>query len=108
MFLRKSPNKLFVTGEQDSRVATRTDFIHGERVRLAIRLENSAKDSKVVDEKSAVLSGFYSVVLDSDHLKLNKFPGTQDGNYVSVSSNLCRIAAEAPELIQRRQIGQSK
>ncbi|KAM0803687.1 hypothetical protein BDR22DRAFT_45834 [Usnea florida] len=63
--------------------------------------------SMVVEEKSAVLSGFYSVVLDSDHLKLNKFAGAQDGNYVSVSSNLCRIAAEAPELIQRRHIGTS-
>ena len=67
-----------------------------------------AKDGKVVEEKSAVLSGIYSVVLDSDHLKLNKFTGAQDGNYVSVSSNLCRIAAEAPELIQRRRLGQSK
>ena len=65
----------------------------------------TAEDCKVVEEKSAVLSGFYSVVLDSDHLKLNKFAGAQDGNYVSVSSNLCRIAAEAPELIQRRHIG---
>ena len=68
----------------------------------------TAKDSKVVEEKSAVLSGFYSVVLDSDHLKLNKFAGAQDGNYVSVSSNICRIASEAPELFQKRQIGQSK
>ena len=68
----------------------------------------TAEDSKVVEEKSAVLSGFYAVMLDSDHLKLNKFVGAQDRNYVSVSSNLCRIAAAAPELIQGRQIGQSK
>lgn len=68
----------------------------------------TANDSKVVEETSAVLSGFYSVVLDSDHLKLNKFASAQDGNYVSVSSNLCRIAAEAPELIRRRRNGQSE
>lgn len=64
-----------------------------------------ANDKKVVEEISAVLSGFPSVVLDSDHLKLNKFPSAQDGNYVSVSSNLCRIAAEAPELILKRRTG---
>lgn len=65
-----------------------------------------ANDKKVVEETSAVLSGFQFVVLDSDHLKLNKFPSAQDGNYESVSSNLCRIAAEAPELILKRQTGQ--
>lgn len=64
-----------------------------------------ANDKKVVEETSAVLSGFHSVVLDSDHLKLNKFPSAQDGNYVSVSSNLCRIAAEASELILKRRTG---
>lgn len=64
-----------------------------------------ANDCKVVEETSAVLSGFHSVVLDSDHLKLNKFANAQDGNYVSVSSNLCRIAVDAPELIQRRRKG---
>ena len=63
--------------------------------------------TKVVEETSAVLSGFHAVVLDSDHLKLNKFRSAQDGNYLSVSSNMCRIAAEAPELIQRRREGQS-
>lgn len=67
-----------------------------------------ANDSKVVEETSAVLSGFSSIVLDSDHLKLNKFSSAQDGNYVSVSSNLCRIAAEAPELFRRRRKGQSE
>ena len=68
----------------------------------------TADSSKVVEETSAVLSGFHSVVLDSDHLKLNKFSSAQDGNYVSVASNLCRIAAGAPELIQRRRKGQSE
>ncbi|KAL9065770.1 MAG: hypothetical protein Q9161_007995 [Pseudevernia consocians] len=58
--------------------------------------------SMIVEETSAVLSGFNSVVLDSDHLKLNKFASAQDGNYVSVSSNLCRIATEAPVFIRRR------
>ncbi len=62
----------------------------------------------MVEETSAVLTGFDSVVLDSDHLKLNKFSNAQDGNYVSVTSNLCRIAAGAPELIQRRRKGQSE
>ena len=65
-------------------------------------------ERQVVDERSAALPGFRSIVLDSDHLKLNKFPSAQDGNYKSVSSNLCRIAAEAPEFIQRRRKGQSR
>ena len=67
----------------------------------------TANGSKVVEETSAVLSGFHSLVLDSDHLKLNKFSSLRDGNYVSVSSNLCRIAAEAPEIIRRLRKGQS-
>ena len=53
-----------------------------------------------------MLSAFHSVVLDSDHLKLNKFPSAKDGNYVSVSSNLCRISAEAPNIIRRHRKGQ--
>ena len=65
----------------------------------------TANGSKIVEETSAVLSGFNSVVLDSDHLKLNKFASAQDGNYVSVSSNLCRIATEAPVFIRRRRAG---
>ena len=68
----------------------------------------AANDKKVVEETSAVLSGFHSLVLDSDHLKLNKFSSAQDGNYVSVASNLCRIAAEAPEVLQRRRNGLSE
>ena len=64
-------------------------------------------DFKVVEETSAMLSGFPAIVLDSDHLKLNKFPSARDGNYVSVSSNLCRIAAEASEIIQKRQSSKS-
>jgi hypothetical protein len=59
----------------------------------------------VVEEVSARLSNFPHVVLDSDHLKLNKFTGAQDGNYISVSSNLCRIGAQAPQLIRDRQKG---
>jgi hypothetical protein len=53
-----------------------------------------------------VLSGLLFIILNSDHLKLNKFASAQDGNFVSVFSNLCRIAAEALRLIQRRQQGQ--
>jgi hypothetical protein len=55
-----------------------------------------------------VLPGLHYVVLDSDHLKLNKFAGARDGNYVSVSSNLARIASQAPQLIQDRRKGGSK
>ena len=62
----------------------------------------------MVEQTSAVLPGMDHLFLDSDHLKLNKFASAQDGNYVSVSSNLCRIAAEAPELIGKRRKGQSE
>jgi hypothetical protein len=64
--------------------------------------------TQIVDEASAVLPGLHYVVLDSDHLKLNKFAGKQDGNYLSVSSNLTRIAAQAPQLIQNRRKGRSR
>ena len=68
----------------------------------------AANDRKVVEETSAVLSGFHSIVLDSDHLKLNKFSSARDGNYVSVASNLCGIVAQAPGIIRRRQNGLSE
>lgn len=61
---------------------------------------------QVVEEPSAVLDGLQYIVLDSDHLKLNKFAGEHDGNYVSVSSSIARIAAEAPRLVQNRGRGQ--
>ena len=67
---------------------------------------NTANNGQVVEEESAVLWGCDSIVLDSDHLKLNKFKSAEDGNYISVSSNLARICVEAPQLIQRRQNGQ--
>jgi hypothetical protein len=57
---------------------------------------------QVVEATSAVLLGLHYVTLDSDHLKLNKFADPQEGNYVSVSSNLARIAAQAPQLIKDR------
>jgi len=60
----------------------------------------------VVEEASAVLPGLDCVVLDSDHLKLNKFANTEEGNYKCVSSNLARIAAQAPDLVQDRLRGQ--
>ena len=86
-----------------------TNLINGEKVlMLFFEARPRTDDLKVVDETSAILSGFHSIVLDSDHLKLNKFSSAQDGNYVSVSSNLCRIAAEAPEIIQRRQKSKSE
>jgi len=61
---------------------------------------------QVVEESSAVLEGLQYVVLESDHLKLNKFAGEREGNYVSVSSSIARIAAEAPRLVQNRCGGQ--
>ena len=79
--------------------------INGQKISLLLLKPIKADDHKVVEETSAVLSGFDSIVLDSDHPKLNKFSSAQDGNYVSVSSNLCRISAEAPELLQRRHKG---
>lgn len=62
---------------------------------------------KVVEEVSAVPYGMHSLALDSDHLKLNKFASAEDENYVRVSSNLARIAAQAPQLFQDRQRGWS-
>ena len=65
----------------------------------------TTNENQVVEETSAVLPGLHYVVLDSDHLKLNKFASAKDGNYVSVSSNLARIAAQAPRLIRDRRKG---
>jgi hypothetical protein len=56
----------------------------------------------VVEEASAVLPGASYMTLHSDHLKLNKFASKREGNYVSVSSNLARIAAQAPQLVNAR------
>jgi len=56
---------------------------------------------------SAVVPGLHSVVLDSDHLKLNKFADANDGNYRSVSSNIARIASQAPALLRQRKAGRS-
>jgi hypothetical protein len=61
-----------------------------------------ADDKQVVEETSAVLPDMRFLVLDSDHLKLSNFTGLEDGNYVSVSSNLARIAAQASRLRQAR------
>lgn len=54
---------------------------------------------------SAVIPGLYSVVLDSDHLKLSKFADAADGNYKAVSSNIARIASQAPALLRQRKAG---
>lgn len=55
-----------------------------------------------------MLPGVRYIVLDSDHLKLNKFVSAQEGNYLSVSSNLARIAAQAPKLMTDRRKRQSQ
>lgn len=60
---------------------------------------------QVVEETSAVLPGLRHVALDSDHLKLNKFASASDGNYVLMSSNIMRIAAQSTQLIQTRRKG---
>lgn len=65
----------------------------------------TTKEYKVVEEISAVITGLHRVVLDSDHLKLNKYSSERDGNYISVTSNLARIAIQAPRLILDRRKG---
>ena len=53
-----------------------------------------------------MLPGLHRVVLDSDHLKLNKFFGIHDSNYVVVSSNLTRIIRQASAVFESRNQGQ--
>jgi len=67
---------------------------------------HKAYTNQVVEDTSAILPGVHCVILDSDHLNLNKFASTRDGNYIRVSSNLARIAAQAPGPIRSRQRGQ--
>jgi hypothetical protein len=83
----------------------------GNQISAMVCLMQALKDlnaytDQVVEDTSAILPGVHYVILDSDHLKLNKFASTQDGNYIRVSSNLARIAAQTPGLIQSRQRGQ--
>ena len=59
-----------------------------------------------MDEASAVLDGVAYLLLDSDHLKLNKFAGHKDKNYTVVAANIARIAMEAKALFDRRSQGQ--
>ena len=108
MLLRESSDELLVAGVQDRTVDSKTNFYNGENSNAFSGARARTEDPQVVEETSAVLSGFISIVLDSDHLKLNKFSSARDGNYVSVSFNLCRIAAEAPEMIQRHQKSKSE
>lgn len=49
-----------------------------------------------------MLPGLRCVVLDADHLKLNKFGSPNEGNYRAVSSNLARIAAQSHQLVHGR------
>ena len=102
MLLRKSSDELLITNIQNRKVDSETNLVNGETQNAFSGARTRADDLKVVEESSAILSGFHAIVLDSDHLKLNKFASARDGNYVSVSSNLCRIAAEAPKIVQRR------
>jgi len=57
---------------------------------------------------SVVVSGLHSVVFDSDHLKLNKFADAYDKDYRSVSSNIARIASQAPTLLRQRKAGRPR
>jgi hypothetical protein len=62
----------------------------------------AADEEQIVEQTSAVLGIGPYVVLDSRHLKLNKFSVVQKGNYVSVSSHIARIAAQSPQLTKGR------
>jgi len=55
---------------------------------------------------SAVIPGLHSVIRDSDHLKLGSFADADDGYYESVSSNIARIAPQAPTLLRQRKAGE--
>lgn len=106
MLLREPPDKLRTKSRDQRSVDWQSDIVCG----MCTSMRRScliADNFQVVEEASAVLPGLRYIVLDSDHLKLNKFAGAQDGNFVSVSSNMARIAAQASGLIRSRRKGRS-
>ncbi|PMD29581.1 hypothetical protein L207DRAFT_445284, partial [Hyaloscypha variabilis F] len=56
----------------------------------------------IVDEMSASIDGHPTVPLPTDHMKMNKFSGTDDTSYNIVSRYIVNMASQALEKVQGR------
>jgi hypothetical protein len=58
--------------------------------------------SQVVDETSACLDGHHKLPLPTDHLKLNKFSGTDDNSFRYVYPHIQRMAEYSEKIVHSR------
>lgn len=58
--------------------------------------------SQVVDEASACIPGLERIALAANHSEMNKYSGPNDSSFQSVSAELRRLCAGAPDVVQCR------
>ena len=52
-----------------------------------------------MDEKSVCIDGYRKVPLPTDHLKINKYSGTDDLSYILVYPLIVQIAQDAVSIV---------
>lgn len=55
-----------------------------------------------MDEKSACIDGYRKVPLPTDHLKINKYSGSDDPSYIAVYPLIVHMAQDAISIVQGR------
>ncbi|TFB01754.1 hypothetical protein CCMA1212_006453 [Trichoderma ghanense] len=66
-------------------------------------VEGVIKGMKVVPEASACIPGIERHALQTDHLKINKYCGPTDRSFLTVSTTISEMYANAKDIIRRRQ-----
>lgn len=57
---------------------------------------------QVVPQYSEIIDGHEKSALSADHLKLNKYEGPDDQNFIDVASKIRHLAKKAPGILQQR------
>ena len=67
------------------------------------RLREDTEHHKVVTEASACIPGVERHALQTDHLKINKYCSPTDRSFLTVSTTISEMYANAKDIIRRRQ-----